>query len=244
MATSFNLPTIPTSFNLPTIEIPIEIPTAIQDVLNNLPSSLTDIITAGSFNVLINKIPSTQLNNLSLGAPVGGIPESVDLRSSCPPVYNQGQLGSCTANAAAGVFSIKNNNTFTPSRLFIYYNLRLVLNDLTKILWTAPTLAGPWTNSNTTTGLSQVIQLLDSSFAGINEFGYIVSSNALMGTWKVVNTNITNKFTTIKQLPNSTFIGTNNFNLVYSNTLQGPWITVINPSDSVGNKLTKWSVVS
>ena len=27
-----------------------------------------------------------------------GMPNSVDLRSKCPPVYDQGQLGSCTAN--------------------------------------------------------------------------------------------------------------------------------------------------
>src|SRR5215475_14032113 len=36
------------------------------------------------------------------GAPpevVRKLPESVDLRPDCPPVYDQGQLGSCTANA-------------------------------------------------------------------------------------------------------------------------------------------------
>jgi hypothetical protein len=33
---------------------------------------------------------------------VAVLPPSVDLRSSCPPVYDQGQLGSCTANAIAG----------------------------------------------------------------------------------------------------------------------------------------------
>jgi len=32
-----------------------------------------------------------------LGVP----PSKVDLRAQCPPVYNQGQLGSCTANAIA-----------------------------------------------------------------------------------------------------------------------------------------------
>ena len=30
------------------------------------------------------------------------LPESVDLRPLCPPVYNQLQLGSCTANALVG----------------------------------------------------------------------------------------------------------------------------------------------
>src|SRR5271163_5190123 len=29
------------------------------------------------------------------------LPASVDLRAQCPPVYDQGKLGSCTANAIA-----------------------------------------------------------------------------------------------------------------------------------------------
>jgi hypothetical protein len=31
-----------------------------------------------------------------------GLPPSIDLRSECPPVYDQGQLGSCTGNGIAG----------------------------------------------------------------------------------------------------------------------------------------------
>ncbi len=31
------------------------------------------------------------------------VPKSVDLRAFCPPIYNQGQIGSCTANAAAAL---------------------------------------------------------------------------------------------------------------------------------------------
>lgn len=59
----------------------------------------------------------------------GPLPKSVDLRGQCPPVYDQGQLGSCTANAigAAVQFDQKKQNlaqTFVPSRLFIYYNER------------------------------------------------------------------------------------------------------------------------
>jgi C1A family cysteine protease len=59
----------------------------------------------------------------------GTLPPSVDLRATCPPVYDQGQLGSCTANAigAAVEFDQKKQKlaqTFTPSRLFIYYNER------------------------------------------------------------------------------------------------------------------------
>ena len=57
------------------------------------------------------------------------LPSSVDLRSVCPTVYDQGQLGSCTANAIAAALEfdqMKQHLTpvFVPSRLFIYYNER------------------------------------------------------------------------------------------------------------------------
>ncbi len=60
---------------------------------------------------------------------VGPLPRTVDLRSGCPAVYDQGQLGSCTANAigAAVEFSQRKQKflqPFAPSRLFIYYNER------------------------------------------------------------------------------------------------------------------------
>jgi len=59
-----------------------------------------------------------------------GVPTSVDLRPNCPPVYDQGQLGSCTANAigAAIEFDQQKQGTaaFVPSRLFIYYNERVI----------------------------------------------------------------------------------------------------------------------
>ena len=68
------------------------------------------------------------------GAPaevVRQLPESVDLRPGCPPVYDQGQLGSCTANAIGGALEFaqikqKSKSPFTPSRLFIYYNERVI----------------------------------------------------------------------------------------------------------------------
>jgi C1A family cysteine protease len=64
----------------------------------------------------------------------GSLPVSVDFRGSCPGIYDQGQLGSCTANAIGAALDIMHNANnihnggpgefFGPSRLFIYYNER------------------------------------------------------------------------------------------------------------------------
>ncbi len=59
------------------------------------------------------------------------LPASTDLRPQCPPVYDQGQLGSCTANAIAGAIQFDRlkqrlAQMFVPSRLFIYYNERAI----------------------------------------------------------------------------------------------------------------------
>ena len=59
-----------------------------------------------------------------------GLPAAVDLRPKCPPVYNQGQLGCCTGNGIAGAIEFdqrkQGTQAFTPSRLFIYYNERVM----------------------------------------------------------------------------------------------------------------------
>jgi C1A family cysteine protease len=58
------------------------------------------------------------------------LPPKADLRDQCPPVYDQGQLGSCTANAIGAALEFdqmkQHENAFTPSRLFIYYNERAI----------------------------------------------------------------------------------------------------------------------
>ena len=60
----------------------------------------------------------------------GGLPSSVDLRASCPAIYDQGELGSCTANAigAAVQFDLMKQGLigFVPSRLQIYYCERVI----------------------------------------------------------------------------------------------------------------------
>jgi C1A family cysteine protease len=60
------------------------------------------------------------------------LPTKTDLRNGCPPVYDQGQIGSCTANAIGGAFEFEQKKQgladFMPSRLFIYYNERAMEN--------------------------------------------------------------------------------------------------------------------
>ena len=59
---------------------------------------------------------------------LAALPASTDLRPNCPPVYDQGQLGSCTANAIGGAFQFEQKKQgipdVVPSRLFIYYGER------------------------------------------------------------------------------------------------------------------------
>lgn len=58
------------------------------------------------------------------------LPKAVDLRPGMSPVEDQGQLGSCTANALAGnleFLEIKSGQPLVDlSRLFIYYNERVI----------------------------------------------------------------------------------------------------------------------
>jgi C1A family cysteine protease len=58
------------------------------------------------------------------------LPPQADLRPQCPPVYDQGKLGSCTANAIGAAFQFAQDEQkladFAPSRLFIYYNERVI----------------------------------------------------------------------------------------------------------------------
>jgi len=64
----------------------------------------------------------------AIAAPPKKLPTSVDLRPACSPVEDQGQLGSCTANALVGNLEFlekKSGKTVTDlSRLFVYYNER------------------------------------------------------------------------------------------------------------------------
>lgn len=58
------------------------------------------------------------------------IPQMVDLRtnSKMPPVYDQGDLGSCVANAFCAAYDFDSPGYYMGSRLFLYYNQRVIDN--------------------------------------------------------------------------------------------------------------------
>lgn len=84
--------------------------------------------------------------DLKFVGPMQELPSAVDLRPLCPPVVNQGQVGSCTANALAAALGFLEINeqaaglagqpeelaaSFEPfSRMFIYYNERDLEGDV------------------------------------------------------------------------------------------------------------------
>ena len=70
-------------------------------------------------------------NQLILKAvkPVLILPTKVDLRKKMPPIYDQGNLGSCTANALCAAYTYV-DPIYYGSRLFLYYNERLLGNNV------------------------------------------------------------------------------------------------------------------
>ena len=72
-------------------------------------------------------LPDARDYKFKVTAPIT-LPEKVDLRDKCPEIYDQGSLGSCTANSMGAVFQFEQMKqeieNFMPSRLFIYYNTR------------------------------------------------------------------------------------------------------------------------
>ena len=79
----------------------------------------------------VPQLPDLRDAQLKIDA-VTSLPTSVDLSTAAnmPPIYDQGQLGSCTGNAIAGAVDYDNHKitgTFwTPSRLWIYYQERVI----------------------------------------------------------------------------------------------------------------------
>jgi C1A family cysteine protease len=94
------------------------------------------------YNLIVSRIPKQHIDNLSIKNPHHHMMSShssnsihtisfqkVDLRSKFPPPFDQGSLGSCTANALCGVIAYDIPG-FIGSRLFLYYNERYIENDV------------------------------------------------------------------------------------------------------------------
>lgn len=79
---------------------------------------------------LIKDKPDARDFMFKVTAPVANLPHYVDLRPGMPAVYDQGELGSCSGNAIAAAFQFdqlkEHITSWNPSRLFIYYNERLI----------------------------------------------------------------------------------------------------------------------
>jgi len=73
--------------------------------------------------------PDQRDHKLQLVA-VSKYPDSYDMRPQDTPIKNQTTLGSCTGNAIAGSLAFENKQAgkpaLDPSRLFIYYNERVI----------------------------------------------------------------------------------------------------------------------
>jgi C1A family cysteine protease len=81
------------------------------------------------YNLKIDRVPHTELKFKTFKKVP--LPEAMDLRNNFPPIYDQGVLGSCTANALCAVHEFETideniDKGFKPSRLFLYYNERKI----------------------------------------------------------------------------------------------------------------------
>jgi C1A family cysteine protease len=76
----------------------------------------------------IKKLLPGKTNKLSANKAPVALPTHIDLRTWCPPVENQGSLGSCTANAGAALLEYferrATGNHIDVSRLFLYKTTR------------------------------------------------------------------------------------------------------------------------
>lgn len=101
------------------------------------------------YNLKINRLPESELDflnietrhknmykhnktlNITNDRKILKTPIIVDLRNKMPPVYEQENLGSCTAQALCGLIGY-DDPMLIGSRLFLYYNQRKMLNTVSR----------------------------------------------------------------------------------------------------------------
>jgi C1A family cysteine protease len=89
--------------------------------------AIAHFVHQNKFNLKITRLPEEFLT-IKNPAPKS-LPGSVDLRSKFPECYDQGQLGACTANALVAAYQYLVPE-FMGSRLFVYYNERVIENQV------------------------------------------------------------------------------------------------------------------
>jgi len=89
---------------------------------------MATLIHKVKYNCAITRVEPHTLN-IKVITPPAVIAAKVDLRPKMPPIYDQGNLGSCTANALCGAFAYSNAG-FQGSRLFLYHNERMLEHDM------------------------------------------------------------------------------------------------------------------
>lgn len=78
----------------------------------------------------VPSLPDHRDQAYGLSVPTLGLPPKIDLTAELPPAWDQGQIGSCTGHGVGGLAlhaQLKvNPKAPAPSRLFIYYNERVL----------------------------------------------------------------------------------------------------------------------
>jgi C1A family cysteine protease len=114
-------------------EIVVGVKTVISEINNGVKSAISkNVIRVNHpLNLKVERIHHTKLDCLEISKPSLHLPlpKLVDLRNKFQSVYDQGTLGSCTANALCGLMGYDDPSLFG-SRLFVYYNERKLENDI------------------------------------------------------------------------------------------------------------------
>jgi len=78
-----------------------------------------------TYNLDIKRLDPKELNYSDIKTKAIKLPSIVDLRTKMPAVYDQGSLGSCTAQSFCAAYQYLKPQ-LQGSRLFMYYNTRLI----------------------------------------------------------------------------------------------------------------------
>lgn len=83
---------------------------------------------------LRQSLPDGRDYKLVLTTAKSSLPLFSNVESFCPPVFDQGSIGSCTAQSVSCMYSCifrqQTRKMFIPARLFIYYNTRVIENSV------------------------------------------------------------------------------------------------------------------